>query len=230
MSDSDSDFDDLAAAITSLDDKEEEEVKDVGSIEDPQELPEETKNLPAKPSNRKRRKVVDPEEAKELNKFLFGDKKGLIKNLEGNQLFFTDTTGERGNSELPVTLNVWHDSDDDENKQTSLIDSDQRKRKFERITGANPSWAQLDRKAKEEDSDENDEITKTVGHLAKQTSSKDLPKGELNYKRLANINKATAKEGRISTVAFHPKSTVGIVAGLKGIVSMFAIDGRENKK
>ena len=228
MSDSDSEFDDLAAAITSLDDKVEEEVSGDESNKDSEDLSESDKELPAvKP--KKRRRIVNPEEEKELNKFLFGDKAGFIKNLEGNQVFFTDVAGETENSQLAKETSVWHDSDDEDNKK-SAIDGDQLKRKFERITGSNPSWAQLDRKAKEVDSDDDDEISKTVGHLAKKPSSKNLPKGELNFKRLSNINKATLKEGRISSVEFHPKSTVGIVAGLKGIVSMFAIDGRENKK
>lgn len=226
MSDSDSDFEDLAAAITSLDDEgdEQEASGDQGEDESEQN-PELQEKESAKPKP-KRRRIVDPEEEKELNKFLFGDKKEFIKNLEGNQLFFTDVAGENASSQTSTQGPVWHDSDDEDYKKSG----DQLKRKFERITGSNPLWAQLNRKAKEEDSDDDDEISKTVGHLAKKSSSKDLPKGGLNFKRLANINKATMKEGRISTVAFHPKSTVGIVSGLKGIVSMFAIDGRENKK
>lgn len=222
MSDSDSDFDDLAAAITTLDDKE--EIKD--ETENPEEPAEQDtpKKLTAK---RKRRRIVDPEEEKELNKFLFGDKEQFIKNLERSKQFFTDVIGETTDSQV-AGVAVWHDSDDDDHKN-SAADGENLRRKFERINGNNPTWAQLDRNV-EDDSDSDDEISKTVGHLNKKPSSKDLPKGELNFKRLANVNKATTEEGRITSVLFHPKSTVGIVSGLKGIVSMFAIDGRENKK
>lgn len=223
---SDSEFEDLAAAIKSVDsDQDADGVSDNESENDDSESSSDEKEEPR--AHRKRRRI-NPEEDKGLNKFLFGDKQEFVRKLEGEKLIFTDVTGtnDSDDSLLPKP-SVWQDSDDDDYKK-STIDGDQLKKKFERITGSTPAWAKLDRKAKEEDSDD-DEVSKTVGHLGKSTS-KDLPKGELNFKRLANINKATMKEGRISSVVFHPTSTVGIVAGLKGIVSMFAIDGRENKK
>lgn len=99
------------------------------------------------------------------------------------------------------------------------------KKKFERIAGA-PKWA-APKTQKSEDSDE--EITRSVGHLTQSTSNL-LPKGIINVKKLRDVNRQTGNEGEITSVIFHPKSTVGIVAGLKGIVSMFSIDSAENKK
>lgn len=230
MSDSsDSEFEDLAAAIKSFGSE-----KDDDSSEDEVENPEtesdsEVDEKPAKKA--KRKKYVNPEEQKELDKFLFGDKEGLLRNLERNKLFFTDTVGDASSEDPQKTKEcVWHDEDDEEFKKTKENGEIRNKRKFERITGA-PSWARLDKKDKAGgDSSDDDEISKTVGHLAKKETSKDLLKGELAFKRLAHINKTTLKEGRTSAVIFHPNSTVGVVAGMKGMVSMFAIDGRENKK
>lgn len=230
MSDSsDSEFEDLAAAIKSFDSDKDEENSEK-EVEDPQSDSEsEIEEKPAKKP--KRRRFVDPEEQKELDKFLFGDKEGLLRNLEGNKLFFTDTTGDvDGEDSQKRDGCVWHDSDDEDFKKTTENGEIRNKRKFERITGA-PSWARLDKKEKAgDDSSDDDDISKTVGHLAKKVTSKELEKGELAFKRLAHINKTTMKEGRTTSIIFHPSSTVGIVAGLKGMVSMFAIDGRENKK
>lgn len=223
---SESEIEDLAAAIKSVD--SDNEAEDVSNNESEDSSADDSPQEKKKPrAQRRKRRKINPEDDKGLNKFLFGDKAEFVRKLEGEKLIFTDVSGTTVDSQLSKP-SVWQDSDDEDYKK-STIDGDQLKKKFERITGSTPSWAKLDRKPKEDDSDDDDEVTKTVGHLGKSTSS-ELPKGDLNYKRLANINKSTMKEGRISSVVFHPKSTVGIVAGLKGIVSMFAIDGRENKK
>lgn len=206
---SDSEFGDLAAAIGAVSSREEGDEDEESSEEDEAPILR----------NPKRRKT-NPAEAEELDKFLFGDKKGLIKQLKGNKLFFTDTAGASEKNEDNHEA-LWEDDDSDEDRPL--------KKKFERTTDSNrPSWADLDKQnASGEDSDE--EISRHLSTVSKETA-KNLPKGELSFKRLKNINKATMKEGRITAVEFHPKSTVGIVAGQKGVVSMFAIDGRENKK
>lgn len=207
---SDSEFGDLAAAIDAVGSREE------GDVDEQTSEKEDEAPISRNPKRRK----TNPEEAEQLDKFLFGDKKGLIKQLRGNKLFFTDTDGVSETNEDKREA-VWEDDDSDDNSPL--------KKKFERTTDSNrPSWADLDKpNASEEDSDE--EITRHLSTVSKSTS-KSLPKGELSFKRLKNINKATMKEGRITALEFHPKSTVGIVAGQKGVVSMFAIDGRENKK
>lgn len=216
-SSSDSDFEELAAALKTLDsDEEEEEEKD------------EKQDVPAK----RRRKVEDPEDEKELNKFLFGDKAGLIENLKGNKFFLDASPEDEADDEaIGESSGLWHDSDDDDfaEKKGELAGVKQ-KRKLERIIGSHPKWAELDRK-KEAESDDEDIITKSVGFIDKKAvSSKGVPKGKINYKRLKDINQETQKEGRIMSIQFHPKSTVAIVAGNRSMISMFAVDGKENKK
>ena len=118
-----------------------------------------------------------------------------------------------------------HDSDDEDNTEDASVSKSKLKKKFERIAGT-PKWADPKIK-KSEDSDE--EISRSVGHLTQSTSFL-LPKQTINVKKLRDVNRATGNEGEITSVIFHPKSTVGIVAGMKGIVSMFSIDSAENKK
>lgn len=60
---------------------------------------------------------------------------------------------------------------------------------------------------------------------------KNLAKGTIEIKILTSINKQTQSEGPlITSLQFHPTSTVALVAGVSGILSIFAIDGRENSK
>lgn len=124
-----------------------------------------------------------------------------------------------------MNISFRHDSDDEENSEDDAVSKNKLKKKFERIAGA-PKWADPKIK-KSEDSDE--EITRSVGHLTQSTSNL-LPKETIHVKKLRDVNRATGNEGEITSVIFHPKSTVGIVAGMKGIVSMFSIDSEENKK
>lgn len=216
---SDSEFDDLAVAIRSADSSGEDH-DNVGINERETKTAVNLRNL---------KRTRNSLEEKELDKFLFGDKVELVKNLEGRKIFITDIEGSNVSTDIEKQTAVWHDSDD-EGKQSSLGSELKQQKKFERITGG-PAWATLDKKKIDDDSDEDDDnISKTVGHVAKKETFKDFVKGHLNFKRLTNVNKTTKQEGRITSVAFHPSSTVGIVAGLKGMVSLFSIDGRENKK
>ena len=163
------------------------------------------------------------EREKELNADLFGDRIQLFKNLDGKK-FFLDTGADREAKPEPAA--VWHDSDDESaaggNQNNKL------KKKFERIAG-NPAWADLNHKP-ELDSDE-EEIVKTVGHLSQsKKKSQFLGRDVLIFKKLPDLNRSSYSEGVITSVQFHPSSSVGIVTGHKGCVSIYSIDGQENKK
>jgi U3 small nucleolar RNA-associated protein 18 len=224
---SDSEFDELTDALKAF----ESESNDDGSED---EAPQESTSVI------KRRKLEAPEDENELNKFLFGDKNSLIKNLEGKQSFYLDaaTHEDDDNDDAANSLQqknkkpLWQDSDDESYVEKRGEDAkNKQKRKHERIVGSKPKWADPDYKKEQSDVDSDEEaITQTVGFLDKKTSQAILPRGQINFKRMKNINRTTHKEGRITALEFHPKSTVGIVAGFRGVVSLFAIDGRENKK
>lgn len=172
---------------------------------------------------RKRAESSNKEEAeerqKQLKKLLFGGKEEFLENLDKKH-FIKDATGLDDEEEKPA---VWYDSDDEEEDAKG----EKLKRKFNRISGQ-PSWAT--KKTAAEDSDDED-IVKNVGFLAKGgNKSANLPKNFLDFKKLKDLNRATYSEGTITSVAFHPGSSVAIVSGRKGFTTIYAIDGRENKK
>ncbi|XP_066254444.1 U3 small nucleolar RNA-associated protein 18 homolog [Euwallacea similis] len=110
---------------------------------------------------------------------------------------------------------------DRSNKYSSLL-----KHKFESIVGT-PNWAKLD-KNKSEDSDE--EILHTAGFISKPSASS-LPAGSIEFKKVKDLNSETYNEGTyINAIEFHPTSSVGLVAGNKGVASLFAVDGKKNNK
>ncbi|XP_076293401.1 U3 small nucleolar RNA-associated protein 18 homolog wicked [Lasioglossum baleicum] len=92
-----------------------------------------------------------------------------------------------------------------------------------------PKWAKF--KKIEEDTDELDkDLLKHSSHLEKP-KLKNLPKSIIDIKALNPINKQTHVEGPvISSVEFHPSSTVALVAGTSGTLSLFQVDGIENTK
>lgn len=227
-----SEFEDLAAAIKGVasDDEVEESSDGSENEQEDEDSNEEDESKLKEDEPKVIRKPIITENPELLDKVLFGDKKNFVKKLDPDQVLFYDDGDDDDNGETSEVGKVWHDSDDDNVEKDKELKS---KRKFERITGSHPSWASLDKKKKQktDDSDDDDDITRTVGHLSKsQVTDEALGKGSLLFKRLANINKMTNREGRITVVEFHPRSTVAIVAGLKGVVSLFAIDGKENKK
>ncbi|KAG5344648.1 UTP18 protein, partial [Acromyrmex charruanus] len=60
---------------------------------------------------------------------------------------------------------------------------------------------------------------------------KNLPKNVIDIKVLKALNKSTRTEGPIITsVEFHPSSTVALVAGTSGVLSLFQVDGHTNNK
>ncbi|KAG5682252.1 hypothetical protein PVAND_011616 [Polypedilum vanderplanki] len=186
------------------------------------------------PKKKRKFNEQEQENENELNEFLFGNKNNLLKNLESQKNFFLDTGGDEDEKKTSSVIqeSVWHDEDDDEFVEIKgKLVKEKQKRKLERI-GNTPSWADLNKKRDVDASDsDEDVISKTIGFLDKKSSKKGfIQKGEITFKRLKNLNRVTENEGVISSVLFHPRSFVGIVAGRQGLVSLFAVDGKENKK
>ncbi|KAK0084977.1 hypothetical protein PV325_005974 [Microctonus aethiopoides] len=101
--------------------------------------------------------------------------------------------------------------------------------KFNQIVGT-PKWAQLDKTDQDDGNDSDSEILKHSNHIV-PIKTKKLAKGVIDIKALTEINKQTQNEGNmITSLQFHETSTVAFIAGLKGILSVFQIDGRENNK
>lgn len=123
---------------------------------------------------------------------------------------------------------VWRDEDD----ESELVEVPTKKRKwtqeeraenFQRIVGE-PSWL---KRCHESDSDE-DELLKTSGNLI--TTSGKLKDGVLGIKRMKDLNRSTYSEHNITSVIFHPSSTVAICTGENGVANIYAVDGKKNEK
>ncbi|XP_058802930.1 U3 small nucleolar RNA-associated protein 18 homolog isoform X2 [Phymastichus coffea] len=139
---------------------------------------------------------------------------------------------------------VWKDEDDE---QLTVVDAlkEQHRRlpgqrpetkykellqnKLAHIMGT-PKWARLDKQDQDESDESDHEILKHSSHVVPK-KSKVLSKGTIDLKVMADINKQTHIEGPfINVVQFHETSTVAMVAGSSGILSLFEVDGRENNK
>lgn len=170
---------------------------------------------------------------KELMSLVFGGRAELVSNLmKASDEEFGEESDD-GETKKRKRSAAWEDSDDErdddfpkkERKVEMRATVNRRRKNFEKIVGQ-PKWADLDR---EREIDSDDEILKTVGHVVKG-STVDLPKGNIELKRLKNLNRETKNEGQITAINFHPTSMVAVMAGLNGLASIVAVDGTKNEK
>lgn len=178
------------------------------------------------------------EREKQLIYELFGDKKKLL-----DQFCATDSEKLKSPNPLDSATRkpVWHDSDDENVHCDDVIDYNKKgapevrklgkykvhlEKTFQNVLGK-PAWADVNR---DRDVDSDEELLQSVGHLAKPSINKLLP-STLQFKRMKDLNRATYAEGPgITGVEFHPKSSVALVTGASGVVSIYSIDGRKNDK
>lgn len=193
-------------------------------------------------------------EEEQLSQILFGGPTSFLKCLEeaeqeAGPSNIDSGVGEDDSNESDGVVDrkpVWHDEDDDgievghalkaqrrklpngginsrTNKYSKLLKS-----KFQAAVGT-PKWAQLD-KDKAEGSDSDDEILQSCGFIRK-TTNVNLPASVLEFKKVKDLNCETYTEGPyINAIEFHPTSSVALVAGNKGIATLFAVDGKRNNK
>lgn len=122
---------------------------------------------------------------------------------------------------------VWEDDDD-----TAYIPLVKRVRhtqeesakKFRKIVGE-PSWAQ---KPAADSSDEDDKVNFTGGLIVSKSST--LNDGLIGIRKLKNLNRSTYSERNVTSIIFHPTSTVALCSGQNGIVNIYAVDGKKNEK
>lgn len=174
--------------------------------------------------NNKDKEWVQTEKEKELTKLLFGGHDSILENLE-------KSNKELINEKKQIKREAkWFDPDDeviDENTKNKRRKKEILEKKYENII-TQPTWANIDQ---EDDNSSDDEILRTVGHVKSTGTSKTLPKSLIQYKKLKDLNQSSHKEGpTVKSIEFHPTSTVALVAGLRGCVSLFAVDGDKNEK
>ncbi|XP_031833084.1 U3 small nucleolar RNA-associated protein 18 homolog wicked [Nomia melanderi] len=209
------------------------------------------------PLHKKRRNEYDPKEEARLERIVFGDPSDIINNLlnDEDELDANESVSVNNHDNDSDVLNVetvdatsqrkiaWIDEEDEQYSARTAAQLQNRRlparileksykdilhTKHSHLVGT-PKWATL--KNLEEDKDDLDtEILKHSCHLEKP-KVKNLPKSVIDIKALNLINKETHFEGPIiSSVEFHPSSTVALVAGTSGTLSLFQVDGIENNK
>ncbi|XP_074102709.1 U3 small nucleolar RNA-associated protein 18 homolog wicked [Cotesia typhae] len=155
-----------------------------------------------------------------------------------------DDSDDEIEEEKPECTRVWFDSDEENYSVKDALKIQHRKlpggrpektynelleNKFKSLVGT-PKWAKIERE-KAEDSDESDEELLQHSNRLKVGKDKKLPRGIIEIKALTDINTETHNEGPIITsLQFHPTSTVALVAGLSGVLSIFKVDGQDNNK
>lgn len=212
----------------------------MSSDDDDQEFSQDQESnviVPTEQEESNARDYIVSEKERELSYKVFGNKEQLLSNL-------SKAVEEIGTKKRKKRQPLWHDSDDERLDADDVIDYEKKgaptvrkigkykahlENTFNNVLGA-PKWADLDRE-KETDSDDDDAIVKrTVGLIKKRESTK-LPSTVLQFKRLKDLNRATYAEGPgITSVVFHPTSTVAIVTGYSGVATIYSIDGKKNEK
>ncbi|KAL2736108.1 U3 small nucleolar RNA-associated protein 18 [Vespula maculifrons] len=164
-------------------------------------------------------------------------------NVEANEDILSENSDIDTNEQIKKKKVVWVDEDDGHYTVETALNIQNRKlsskrpekfytefleNKYKHLVGT-PKWAEIDRT--QENFDDTDyEILKHSSHL-EAPRMKSLPKGTIDIKALKSINQQTFNEGPvISSLEFHPTSTLALIAGSSGILSLFQIDGIENNK
>ncbi|XP_055698559.1 U3 small nucleolar RNA-associated protein 18 homolog [Phlebotomus papatasi] len=174
------------------------------------------------------------DEEKELMEAIFGNKEKLFENLKEKP--------EKDKTEAPSNKrkHAWTDSDDEgvtieeglkkSHKQSFLLDpkaqySKLLSNKYQKLVGT-PKWAEMDRVASDS---EDEELLKTVGHVLKGKKGSIL-ENSIEFQRLKDLNRSTYCEGLVTSVEFHPTSTVALVSGLRGVASIYSIEKTKCEK
>nr|XP_019539280.2 U3 small nucleolar RNA-associated protein 18 homolog [Aedes albopictus]XP_029715205.1 U3 small nucleolar RNA-associated protein 18 homolog [Aedes albopictus] len=244
----DSSEDDSDGAEDVADVKQEEEVGEgketVEALKKDEDSEDETEDRKDDVFNQLDEQSIDKpksDKEKELMSLVFGGRAEMVSNLmkvekeeeEEDEEEEEYSDGQQKRKKRKRTA-VWEDSDDERDndfpqkgkgKLEMRATVNRRRKNFEKIVGQ-PKWADLDR---EREVDSDDEILKTVGHVVKG-STVDLPKGNIELKRLKNLNRETKNEGQITAINFHPTSMVAVMAGMNGFASIVAVDGTKNEK
>lgn len=190
-----------------------------------------------------------------MEKVLFGDKGTFLSNLSksvGHKRTKEDKESNDGDKEDDGSSKklkaAWSDSDDEDlelgdvKKQTRHTGSLKHLRKdksykeylearFQR-TIAQPKWASLEKREKQDDSNDSDEepLLKTVGFIDHKAKIQGLIPRSLHNKKLRDLNRDSYSEGSVTSVQFHPTSTVAMVSGENSLANIYTVDGGRNEK
>ncbi|XP_021560185.1 U3 small nucleolar RNA-associated protein 18 homolog [Neomonachus schauinslandi] len=182
----------------------------------------------------------------------------LLRRLQGSRVQVQEDSGdlevenEAKDNFLFQKKPVWVDEEDEDDEMVDMMSNRFRKdmmknasesklskdklqkrlkEEFQHAMGGVPAWAETNKRKTssddESEEDEDDLLQRTGNFISTSTS---LPKGILKLKNCLPANAERPTTARVSSVQFHPRAQVVMVAALDNAVSLFQVDGKTNPK
>lgn len=186
------------------------------------------------------------------------DEDALLRRLQGPRVQVQEDSGdsevenEAKDNFLFQKKPVWVDEEDEDDEMVDMKNNRFRKdmmknasesklskdklqkrlkEEFQHAMGGVPAWAETKKRKTssddESEEDEDDLLQRTGNFISTSTS---LPKGILKIKNCQHANAERPTTARISSVQFHPRAQVVMVAALDNAISLFQVDGKTNPK
>ncbi|XP_061030961.1 U3 small nucleolar RNA-associated protein 18 homolog isoform X3 [Eubalaena glacialis] len=177
------------------------------------------------------------------------DEDALLRRLRGPRVQVQEDSGDsevenEAKDNFPLQKKpVWLDEEDEDEEMVDMTNNRFRKdmmknasenklskdqlqkrlkEEFQHAMGGVPAWAETSKRKTssddESEEDEDDLLQRTGNFISTSTS---LPKGILKMKHCQHANAERPTTARISSVQFHPRAQVVMVAGLDNAVSLF---------
>lgn len=186
------------------------------------------------------------------------DEDALLQRLRGPRVQAQEDSGdsevenEAKDNFPPQKKPVWVDEEDEDEEMVDMMNNRFRKdmmknanesklskeelqkrlkEEFQHAMGGVPSWAETKKRktsSDDESEEDEDELLQRTGNFISTSTS--LPKGILKMKNCQHANAERPTTARISSVQFHPRAQVVMVAALDNTVSLFQVDGKTNPK
>ncbi|KAM5274261.1 U3 small nucleolar RNA-associated protein 18 homolog [Ctenodactylus gundi] len=185
------------------------------------------------------------------------DQDALLRRLRGSRVQLQEDSDSEVENEakdnfLPQKKPVWVDEEDEDEEMIDMVNNRFRKdmmknasetklpknklqrrlkEEFQHAMGGVPAWAETrKRKTSSDDESEEDEddLLQRTGNFISTSAS--LPRGILKMKNCQQANAERPTTAQISSVQFHPRAQVVMVAGLDNAFSLFQVDGKTNPK
>ncbi|MBZ3886913.1 U3 small nucleolar RNA-associated protein 18-like protein [Sciurus carolinensis] len=182
-----------------------------------------------------------------LEELVFGDVEDdadtLLRRLQGPRVHLhedsddSEVENEAKDSFPPQKQPVWVDEEDEDEEMVDMVNNRFRKDMMKNASESKLTKEKLQKRLKEdfvdlfnldESEEDEDDLLHRTGNFISTSAS--LPRGILKMKNCQHANAERPTTARISSVQFHPRAQVVMVAGLDNAVSLFQVDGRTNPK
>ncbi|XP_008269505.3 U3 small nucleolar RNA-associated protein 18 homolog [Oryctolagus cuniculus] len=201
-----------------------------------------------------------PDAERCLEELVFGDveddEDALLRRLRGPPVQVHEDSGDsevenEAKGDLPRKKPVWVDEEDEDEEMVDMVNNRFRKdmmknasesklskdklqkrlkEEFQHAMGGVPAWAENKKRktSSDDESEDEDDLLQRTGNFISTSAS--LPRGILKMKNCQHANAERPTTAQITSVQFHPRAQVVMVAGLDNAISLFQVDGKTNPK